>query len=231
MEGEPSAADAGTDAAEEYWDQYFRTLSEAGRDLDWEGRWTEPFLAPLRELGGAPHVLELGCGTGNDAARLADAGCAVTALDLSGEAIAQARRKFGARATFLVADMAEPLAFPDGAVDAVMSNVALHRFDDAVTRAIFAEIARVVRPGGLFLFHVNAREDRPLRARRYPVLRQVDDDLVLEQGGGLMRFFSDAYLRELLRDWEAESLDLVEILEEGTGTPFKYVWRGVAHRR
>jgi SAM-dependent methyltransferase len=214
-----------------YWDQYFRALRDNGRDLDWGGRWIQPFLAPLRELGDGPHVLELGCGTGNDAARLADAGCTVTALDLSGEAIAHARQRFGVRVIFLVADMAAPLAFPDGAFDAVMSNVALHRFDDAVTRAVFAEIGRVVRSGGLLLFHVNARQDRPLRASRYPVVRQIEDDLVVEQGGGLMRFFSADYLRDLLRDWSEVSLDLVEILDNETGAPFKYVWRGVARRR
>jgi ubiquinone/menaquinone biosynthesis C-methylase UbiE len=49
-------------------------------------------------------VLELGCGTGNDAARLADEGYEVTAVDLSGEAIGQARAKFGSLARFLVAD-------------------------------------------------------------------------------------------------------------------------------
>jgi ubiquinone/menaquinone biosynthesis C-methylase UbiE len=37
--------------------------------LDWGGLWTEPFLAPLREAG-VRSILELGCGTGNDAARL-----------------------------------------------------------------------------------------------------------------------------------------------------------------
>jgi SAM-dependent methyltransferase len=225
----PGAWEADAVEARRYWDQYFRTLRETGGDLDWEGRWTEPFLGALHELDGR-RVLELGCGTGNDAARLARAGCHVTALDLSTEAIAEARRRFGELATFLVADMAEPLGYPDGAFDAVMSNVALHRFADAVTRAIFAEIGRVVRPGGLFLFHVNAREDRPLRERRFLVVRQVEDDFVVEQGGQPMRFFSADYLRDLLREWDDVSLDLVEICDNETGAPFKYVWRGVARR-
>lgn len=36
-------------------------------------------------------ILKLKCGTGNDATRLADVGYSVTAIDLSGEAIDQAR--------------------------------------------------------------------------------------------------------------------------------------------
>jgi SAM-dependent methyltransferase len=151
-----------TFAGVEYWDSYFRGLRETGDDLDWGGRWTALFLGPLREAGAAT-VLELGCGTGNDAARLARKGYTVTAIDLSGEAIAAARSRHGSLAGFRVADMSKPLPFEDGSFGAVMSNVALHMFPDAVTRAVFAEIRRVVRPGGLLLFHVNALGDRPLQ--------------------------------------------------------------------
>ena len=37
-----------------------------------------------------------------------------------------------------------------------MSNVALHMFPDVVTCAVFAQVARLVRAGGLFVFHVKA---------------------------------------------------------------------------
>jgi len=40
-----------TYAGAQYWDQYFLRLRESGDDLDWGGRWTEPFLAPLRAAG------------------------------------------------------------------------------------------------------------------------------------------------------------------------------------
>jgi len=212
-----------------YWDSFFQDLRESGTDLDWQGRWTDPFLAALRRAQ-ARSVLELGCGTGNDAARLAREGYAVTATDVSGEAIEQARAKFGSSVTFLVADMTSRLPFPDGGFDAVMSNVALHMFADSVTRSLFADVGRVVRPGGLFLFHVNALEDRPLRARSLPVERELEADYVLEQTGQTMHFCSDGYLRELLRDWRDVVLELIAIPDRETGEPFKYVWRGVASR-
>jgi SAM-dependent methyltransferase len=123
-------------AGAEFWDEFFRRKLDSGDDLDWAGEWTRPFLDPLREAG-VRTVLELGCGTGNDAARLAAVGYSVTAVDLSGEAIARARARFGPLATFLVADITRPLPFPDGAFDAVMSNVAVHMFPDDVTRAVF----------------------------------------------------------------------------------------------
>ena len=158
--------------------------------------WTAPFLVPLREAG-VRTILELGCGTGNDAARLAGEGYLVTAIDVSGEAIGQAKAKFGSMARFMVADMTQRLPFPGMGFDAVMSNVAMHMFPDGVTRALFAEVGRLVRTGGLFVFHVNALEDRPLRARCLPA-RELEPDYVAEESGQTVHFFSETYLRGLL---------------------------------
>src|SRR5215468_10580809 len=198
-----------TYAGAEFWDQFFSRRRESGDDLDWGGLWTGPFLVPLREAG-ARTILELGCGTGNDAARLAAEGYSVTAIDVSGEAIGQAQAKFGSQARFVVADITQPLAFPDGGFDAVMSNVAMHMFPDGVTRALFAQVRRLVRPAGLFVFHVNALEDRPLRARCLPA-RELEPDYVVEESGQTMHFFSQAYLRELLGGWQEVHLVSVPI--------------------
>jgi SAM-dependent methyltransferase len=212
----------------EFWDQFYRQRRESGNDLDWGGLWTRPFLLPLREAG-VRTILELGCGTGNDAARLAGEGYSVTAIDLSAEAIGNAQARFGSMAGFIIADMTQRLAFPDGNFDAVMSNVAMHMFPDDATRAVFAEVGRLVRTGGLFLFHVNALEDRPLRARWQPA-RELEPDYVVEESGQTMHFFSEAYLRELLGGWQELQLASVPIPHRETGEPFKHVWRGIARR-
>jgi SAM-dependent methyltransferase len=215
-------------AGVEFWDRFYQQRRESGDDLDWEGLWTAPFLTPLREAK-ADTILELGCGTGNDAARLADEGYSVTAIDLSSEAIVQAQARFGEMVSFMVADMTQRLPFPDGAFDAVMSNVAMHMFPDGVTRAVFAEVGRLVHAGGLFVFHVNALEDRPLRARWQPA-RELEQDFVAEESGQTMHFFSNAYLRELLGGWQELQLASVPISHRETGAPFKHVWRGIARR-
>jgi SAM-dependent methyltransferase len=215
-------------AGGEFWDQFFRQRRESGDDLDWEGVWTAPFLVPLREAG-VRTILELGCGTGNDAARLAGEGYLVTAIDVSGEAIGQAKAKFGSMARFMVADMTQRLPFPGRGFDAVISNVAMHMFPNGVTRALFAEVGRLVRTGGLFVFHVNALEDRPLRARCLPA-RELEPDYVAEESGQTMHFFSEAYLRELLEGWQEVQLVPVPVPHRQTGEPFKQVWRGIARR-
>jgi SAM-dependent methyltransferase len=205
-----------------YWDEYHRSS-----DLDWGGRWTEPFL-PLLRAAGATDVLELGCGAGNDAARVARAGFHVVATDLSTEAVAVARRKYGDLLDVRVLDMAAGLPFPDAGFDAVMANVSLHMFTDAVTRAVFTDIRRVLREGGLFLFHVNAHDDRPLRERARPVRRELEADYVLEEAGQAVRFFSRAYLDDLLTGWRVVMLDHVEIAHGRASVPAKRVWRVAA---
>jgi SAM-dependent methyltransferase len=94
----------------------------------------------------------------NDIVRLRAQGFAVMGLDVSREAVTHAKSKVS-RSVFVVADMARPLPFATSSLDAVTSNVALHMFSDAVTRWVFAEVARVVASGGLSVFHVSSIED------------------------------------------------------------------------
>jgi len=110
-----------------------------------------------------------------------------------------------------------------------MANVALHMFSGTVTRAVFADIRRVLRQGALFLFHVNAQDDRPLREPARPVLRELEPDYVLEEAGQTVRYFSRRYLDDLLTGWQVVMLDHVEIQHGRTDVPFKRVWRVAAH--
>ena len=174
-------------------------------------------------------MLELGCGTGNDAARLARAGLDVTATDYSLEAITRAKERFtDCGIDFEVVDMTKELPFGDEQYDAVMSNVAAYMFSDEVTRRLLAEVKRVLRHGGLLLLHVNSDADRELRAVRRPVKLELEPNYVLEESGQTVRFFSGDYLRSVLADWSIQEMAHVEILDSATGRPFKRVWRVVA---
>jgi Methyltransferase domain len=111
----------GVEAQRTYWDEYYRRLDERGSDLDWGGRWTDPFL-PLLRASGARDVLELGCGTGNDSARLARHGFRVIGTDLSAHAVAGARQKYGDLVEFRTVDMAAGLPFPESGFDCSTST-------------------------------------------------------------------------------------------------------------
>jgi hypothetical protein len=50
-----------TSAGSEYWNDYFAELRLQGRELDWAGRWTEPFV-PVFKAESVRRVIEIGCG-------------------------------------------------------------------------------------------------------------------------------------------------------------------------
>jgi len=92
-----------------------------------------------------------------------------------------------------------------------------------------SEVRRIVQPQGLLLFHVNALEDCPLRAKRTPPVRERAPKDLLEADGHTMHVFSAAYRRELRTGWGEVHLELIESAAHPTGEAFTCVWRGVAH--
>jgi SAM-dependent methyltransferase len=110
-------------------------------------------LASIKE---GERVLDVGCGTGTlaiAARRQAGAAGEVHGIDPSMEMITVAREKAakaGVDAQFQAAVM-EKLPFPDGHFDLVLSSLMLHHLPAEVKRAGFAEVNRVLKPGGRFL--------------------------------------------------------------------------------
>jgi SAM-dependent methyltransferase len=106
------------------------------------------WLAPLLRAGGA-RVLDVGCGSGAFAAELRDT-ARVTGVDLALEAIRLGRHR-GLRDLSVGRARGQPL--PDCKVEGGAALDIVEHTDDVRT---LAEIARVVRPGGVVLVHVPA---------------------------------------------------------------------------
>jgi ubiquinone/menaquinone biosynthesis C-methylase UbiE len=94
--------------------------------------------------------LDVGCGTGGLAARLAERGLAMTGVDPSeGMLEVMRRRSPGVRA---VHGSGTELPFPDDAFDLVMCVAVMHHVaDPGDVRATLAEMVRVSRSGGRVL--------------------------------------------------------------------------------
>jgi ubiquinone/menaquinone biosynthesis C-methylase UbiE len=110
-----------------------------------------PLIAQAR-LSDGLEVLDVGCGTGTLAIRIAREypGVCVTGVDPDPLALARARRK-AARARVPVVferGFAEQLPFGDRAFDRVFSSMMFHHLPGSVRAAALADIARVLRPGG-----------------------------------------------------------------------------------
>lgn len=109
---------------------------------EWRTDITDAFAVDAAD-NGISSVLELGCGTGQLAARLADRGLYVTAIDLSPANVAATKER-GVDAH--VADFAS-LPFPDNSFEAGFAmNSLLHVPSDELP-AVLTEIARVLRAG------------------------------------------------------------------------------------
>lgn len=146
--------DAGTDGRQ----GGYESLAARADELDgWESPWGEN---PLQEAHAWPatrellpdpaddHVLDAGCGVGDHAAWLLEAGASVTALDASRAAVEAARERFGTAENLSAvhADLTAGVPLADGTVDGVLSHLVLDHVPDL--RPVFAEFERVLAPGG-----------------------------------------------------------------------------------
>jgi 2-polyprenyl-6-hydroxyphenyl methylase/3-demethylubiquinone-9 3-methyltransferase len=111
-------------------------LSWFDRQIDWAGK----------------QVLDLGCAGGFMAEALAARGAAVTGIDPAEQAIAAARAHARAAGHAIAYDVGVGEALPYGRAgfDAVVCVDVLEHVSDL--DRVLSEVARVLRPGGLFLF-------------------------------------------------------------------------------
>ena len=130
------------------YDRLNRVMS-LGLDRWWRRR-------AVRGLHGK--VLDVACGTGDMVVELQKHGCNVTGVDLSEEMMAIARQK-APEATYMLAD-AEQLPFSDGTFDAVTCAFGVRNFVGLET--CFAEVCRVLKPGGTMVILELATPDSPL---------------------------------------------------------------------
>lgn len=92
-------------------------------------------------------VLDVGCGAGPLTAWMAERGAEVTGIDVSPAMLQLARDRVGDGATFLVADVSEPLTFAgDATFDLVVASLVLHYLADWETP--LREFRRLLRPDG-----------------------------------------------------------------------------------
>jgi 2-polyprenyl-3-methyl-5-hydroxy-6-metoxy-1,4-benzoquinol methylase len=109
-------------------------------------------------------VLDVGCGAGDFAIRLAERAGRVDAVDRSAAMIEAARRAVPANVTCLQGDVAE-MTLPAGAYDAITSISALHHMS---LPTVLPRLGQALRPGGILvaitLHRLDIPRDLPLEA-------------------------------------------------------------------
>jgi len=154
------------------WDDAYKTVPP------WDVGRPQPAFVELvraRELNEG-RVLDVGCGTGENALYLVENGFSVSGIDLSGRAIAAARAKAEEREVKVDFGDGNALSldFKDGLFDNVIDSGLFHTFTDN-DRPIYArEMARVLGPrGGYFMLCFSEKEPTgwggPRRIRRQEI--------------------------------------------------------------
>jgi len=159
-----------------------------------------PSLEALRGAATHPRVVDLGCGTGLVGMALASSGAEIIGVDLSVRMLDIAAQR-GVYAKLENGELIDVLArLPEGSAHAVLAADVFIYIGDL--DAVFASVARVLAPGGLFAFSVE---------------RLDHGDYQLQATGRYAQ--SPAYLRALAAKYalEERSLEHTQIRREGRG--------------
>jgi 2-polyprenyl-3-methyl-5-hydroxy-6-metoxy-1,4-benzoquinol methylase len=135
-----------------FWDQRMGEGNDFVELLIW------PVTERLLELRPNQRVLDIACGNGLYARRLAEAGAEVVAFDFAAEMIAHAVERtteHTGRVQYHVLDATDEdslLGLGENRFDTAVCNMAL--FDMAEIKPLMRALARLVRPGGRFVFSI-----------------------------------------------------------------------------
>ncbi len=166
----------------------------------------------LRERGDTAglHAAELGCGAGPNLAWLAQRGLRISGIDISATALELCRETLARHdVESLVEGSVTEVPWPDASLDIAIESCVFQHLARADREAAFAEVDRLVKPGGLFVGHMLERSHTVFQRRESEQLPDDPGTLRLEDGGanfhltniGLSHFFSADEIRSLLPGW------------------------------
>ncbi|ADY55338.1 Methyltransferase type 11 [Syntrophobotulus glycolicus DSM 8271] len=135
----------------EYWNNEYRKqrIEKPVYDL-WLAKYKD-ILGKAKDT----HIIDLGCGQGNNSLYLTERGYKVLACDISEIAIERLKKQISGAET-RVFDMLDGLPFETNRAEIVIADLCLHYFAWTETLGIVQEIKRILVDGGNLLLRVNS---------------------------------------------------------------------------
>jgi SAM-dependent methyltransferase len=206
-------ADAALRVGKRHFERYLQPPAHTPYALE----YAYHLLGDVRGL----RVLDVGCGSGENAVQLANRGAHVWALDISADLIRLAKRRMVVNgresgAQFIVGS-AHDLPLPNGSVDIVFGIAILHHLD---LQKISNEVHRVLRRGGRAIFQEPVRNSALVRFVRSLIPYHAPDISPYERplSDSELRDFSAPFASMRSRAFNLPFVPLIELLTH---------WRGI----
>lgn len=176
-------------------------------DLDnIEDSWVDKYENVISAHHGK--LLDLGCGVGQYSKFFYDKGFKVTSADISERALAYISEKYSNIETIRI-DMTEPLPFRDKSFDVVFANLSIHFFSESDTRALIAEVKRILKDDGIFIGSCNS-------SKAYKYIKDcstiLESGFYREDGGRTVRLFDKEQFDTFFKDWNEITLSEIETI-------------------
>jgi SAM-dependent methyltransferase len=120
-----------------------RLITSPGSTQRFVDQWVRPFPGCT--------LLDVGCGPGRLMPHLPMDIGRIIGLDHDAGYIENARKLYGHRAEFLVADAGQPFPVEAGTVDVVMTVGVLHHLNDESVQQLMKSAHLALKPGGVFV--------------------------------------------------------------------------------
>ncbi|KPK85456.1 MAG: hypothetical protein AMJ81_03520 [Phycisphaerae bacterium SM23_33] len=176
----------------EWWDDRIGDGNAFQREL------IEPATERLLAVSAGETVLDVACGGGRFARRMAELGASVVAFDFSERFIARARQRTapGAKVEYHVADATDQqqiLALGARRFDAAVASMAL--MDMAAVEPLMAALRQVLKPGGRFVFSVMHPCFQAGEIHKFAEMTEADGRGGVQSGVKVTRYLTPAARR------------------------------------
>ncbi len=175
-------------------------------------------------------VLDVGCGNGVYAARMAQEGSQVTGIDISAEMRSRAVKKLkelGLQAQILEGKSSK-LNFPNGSFDFVISIGVFHHNTWEDIEKSFAEVSRVLESGKFFLFMARSINDFAKLRKQISDVGYTAVDLEGWKKGMIQHYFTK---EELMRLAIENGFEMIGEPKEAVDTENKHARWWVVYRK